>query len=577
MRKILQITGALLLGMMVLTAHAEPADDFLKAYFLLQDGDTAERGGESAKAIEKYSAALKILRTIKRRSPDWNPNIIAYRTKYCMDHIAKAGGKVEPEDTSAEPEPGPTPAPTPAPPVDNGQPVRTVPEGVTPAPTPDLERPAPVGAPSDRVSALERELEQSRTDLKKLQTEKSDLETRLRKAEEDLRTVALPTDERVKALMKDNDTLKQKLSDAERKVLSAPTSSDSVASLKQELTKAQAALDNLKKENERLTAANEALKKDLDDTRTQLKTALSSAASTTTPAELQTLQKENALLRSIVDRQFQEDAKRTSARDTLATELKELGTRTEAIKAQVDILSSPLTPLTDAEKDLLKTPAATLRESSDPKTLVGSVSANKGPGTATPAGDTAPKLTGDNAVLAADAKRLYATGDFNGAATKYEQIIQAEPNNLFALSNLGVIRFRQDKLDEAAKHLSAALAIDSQDAFSLSVLGVVYYRQQKYDEASIKLQTALVLAPNNHETHNYLGITYSAKGFQDAAEKELLKALELKPDYGDAHFNLAVVYASQNPPSVELARKHYKRALDLGVAKDAELEKLLIK
>ncbi len=550
MRKFSHLIGVLALIFAVLPLRAETADDFLKAYFLLQDGDAAEKGGETPKAIEKYTAALKILRTIKRKNPDWNPNIIAYRSKYCTEHIIKAGGKIEPEDTAVEPEPAPTPTPSvlaPAP--EPGKPVNTVPNGVTPAPAPSAadDKPLPVGStPADRIANLEHELSQARSDLQKVQNEKSDIETRLRRAEADLRSSKLPTDERVKAL-------------------------------KDELTKTQAALDATRKENEQLKADNDALKKDLDETRTQLKTATSSAASTIAPEVLQTLTKENALLRSIVDRQFQEDAKRNAARDTLAVELKELGSRTEAIRAQIEILQTPLTPLSNDEKLLLKTPSTTLRPTDDPNKLSGVVTANKTTDTSTGGGDSGMKLSGDNTVLAADAKRLFASGDINGAAAKYELILQTEPKNLFALSNLGVIRFRQDKIDEAAANLSAALAIDPQDAFSLSVLGIVQYRQGKFDDAVSSLTRAISLAPTNFETHNYLGITYSQKGYQEAAEKELLKALELKPDYGDAHFNLAVVYASQNPPSVELARKHYKTAIEMGVPKDAELEKLLVK
>ncbi len=105
----------------------------------------------------------------------------------------------------------------------------------------------------------------------------------------------------------------------------------------------------------------------------------------------------------------------------------------------------------------------------------------------------------------------------------------------------------------------------------------MHYRQQKYDEAISVLTQAIAINPNNPETHNYLGITYSQKGYQEAAEKELLKAIELQADYPDAHFNLAFVFAHQTPASIELARKHYKRALDLGVASDPELDKLLNK
>jgi Tfp pilus assembly protein PilF len=60
-----------------------------------------------------------------------------------------------------------------------------------------------------------------------------------------------------------------------------------------------------------------------------------------------------------------------------------------------------------------------------------------------------------------------------------------------------------------------------------------------------------------------------------AAEAELQKALELKPDYGIAHFNLALMMLEQRPPSIELAKRHYEKALSLGVAKDEVVEQRL--
>ena len=53
------------------------------------------------------------------------------------------------------------------------------------------------------------------------------------------------------------------------------------------------------------------------------------------------------------------------------------------------------------------------------------------------------------------------------------------------------------------------------------------------------------------------------------------KAISLEPEYAEAHFNLAVFYLQRNPPAVELARRHYQRALDLGAAPDPDVAKQL--
>ncbi|MDD2706647.1 MAG: tetratricopeptide repeat protein [Verrucomicrobiae bacterium] len=613
MRKLIFLTGLLTAAFAVSTLHAESADDFLQAYFQIQDGDAAEKGGDTAKAAEKFTGALKILRKIKQATPDWNPNIIAYRIKYCTDHITKNSGTIPPEEAVSNEQ-----KPTEVSPPISKDPVNTVPLNAAPPPADQVET-AGTAVPirdgtSEKVAALEKALDRSKNDMKKLQEEKSDLESQLRQAEKKLqeekariedqfrktekklqdekasleeqlgkaekavKTSTASSDERVQELLKENKSLKDRLAEAETKLNNIPSSTEEITSLRSELAKAQAKIETLQRDNDRLQASNESLKKELEQTRTQLKTASSntSVSPDINPEILQMLQKENSLLRAIVDRHYQEDARRTEARDKISKELAELGNRATTIQTQLEIIKTPLTPLTEDEKHLLKTPPATLRiVSDDPTKFNAVVKASKS--SDSPPEDPYAKLTGESATLANEAKALFLRNDIQGAAGKYEKILQIEPRNVFALSNLGVIRFRQERLAEGEKLLREALTMAPKDAFSLSVLGIVLYQEQKYDEAVSVLTQAVAVDAQNPEPHNYLGIAYSQKGYQEAAEKELLKAIELKPNYSDAHFNLAVVYASQNPPSIELARKHYKKATSLGMAKDPELEKLLRK
>ncbi len=97
----------------------------------------------------------------------------------------------------------------------------------------------------------------------------------------------------------------------------------------------------------------------------------------------------------------------------------------------------------------------------------------------------------------------------------------------------------------------------------------------QYENAIDALERSLAIDPNNASAHNYLGCACSQKGWEEVAEKEFRKAIEIDETFADAHFNLALLLAMEKPPSTELARRHYNRALELGIAKDARLEKLL--
>jgi len=178
----------------------------------------------------------------------------------------------------------------------------------------------------------------------------------------------------------------------------------------------------------------------------------------------------------------------------------------------------------------------------------------------------------DTAQQAAD---LFKMKRYDEAADKYQTIINKYPESLYAWSNLGVVRFQQGNLDEALKALQQAVKLSPTDSFSYANLGIVYYEMKQYENAIDALNAAKALDPNDAKVRNYLGCACSQKGWQEAAEKEFLKAIELDPNFGDAHFNLALVYATEKPPLIEMARKQYKLAQELGIAKDDRLEKLL--
>jgi tetratricopeptide (TPR) repeat protein len=186
-----------------------------------------------------------------------------------------------------------------------------------------------------------------------------------------------------------------------------------------------------------------------------------------------------------------------------------------------------------------------------------------------------PAVPPDLIGLARDAKEQFERGNYREAEKIYEKALAKAPSNLYVLSNLGVVRFRQQKYKLAIEAFNKAVAIAPEDDFSHCTMGIVRYQMGEFDNAIQALTRALAINPKNATAHNYLGITASQKGWQEAAQKELETATELDPNYADAHFNLAVVFGTQSPPNKDEARKHYKRAIELGAEPDSALEQLI--
>jgi Flp pilus assembly protein TadD len=242
----------------------------------------------------------------------------------------------------------------------------------------------------------------------------------------------------------------------------------------------------------------------------------------------------------------------------LGDRLAQLEAQLAAVRAQLDVYEAHKVPFTPEELALLSRPPITLVEpqSAPPRRSVS---------------DLAPASVG----LALQAKRDYAAHQLDAAERNYAEVVRQNPKSVAALANLAAVQIEQDHLPAAETNILQAIALAPDDSNCLTVLGQLKFQQRKFDEALEALTRAAKLDPKNAEIQNFLGLALSEKGLRGPAETALRKALALQENFGSAHNNLAMIYVSQQPPAVELARWHYKKALDAGHPRNPELEKLL--
>jgi Flp pilus assembly protein TadD/uncharacterized coiled-coil DUF342 family protein len=401
------------------------------------------------------------------------------------------------------------------------------------------------------------------------------------------------SEHRVAVLLAENTELKEKLATAEQAVREVsedkPKKEQELADARKQLEDLRAQLEASQKQNKDFEVAVASLRSQLEDTSSQLEKAKLTGANADETAKLT---RENQILRNIVVRERQEEARREQAKKLMLAEFDKLKIKSDTLNEQVALLAQPVTKLTDEELALLRQPVISISDES-PNTVKASFTYAK-PSTGNQPGEPIVETT-DNAAppeanlqngfkpdvptdlvdTAKQAKENFDQGKYHAAERQYQELLTKSPNNLYSLSNLGVVYFRTGKLKAAELTLKKAVAIAPKDEFAHTTLGIVYYRQSKFDDALNELTKSLAINPKSAAAHNYLGITASQKGWQEAAEKEMLEAIAVKPDYADAHFNLAVIYATASPPSKELAKRHYTKATELGAEPDASLEKLL--
>ena len=417
------------------------------------------------------------------------------------------------------------------------------------------------------TTALRREKEAVETRLKSLNGTLSNLRQENDKLAKRLAATQSKTDK-----LKPNDDLAKRLQ-------AVTTELQSLKSANHSLAVENAALENKLRELAARQTRHGA--QALADTSAPLSSKAKAREERAEKAQVKRLERERDQLRKQLDAANQALAAKAKEQKTASSPA--LQRQVASMQARLDALDAKKTPYTTEELALLKGPEIQLvslvpsaggGSESSKKPDAGGSSGEKP--AAKPAKRSLSQLPAGAGPLVMQAERDFAARRFAEAEAKYLEVLRMDEANPYTLANLAATQMEQDHYDAAESSLKKALQAEPDDAFSLSLLGRLKVKQKKFDEAFEALSRSVKLDPQSAETQNYLGIVLSEKGQRAPAEAAFRKAIQLAPGYAVAHFNLAVAYATQQPPFFELARLHYRKALNGGHPKSEELEKLLV-
>jgi len=139
------------------------------------------------------------------------------------------------------------------------------------------------------------------------------------------------------------------------------TEAEEIVGVKQQVTQLQQQLAESQKQNQYLVARIAELWVQLDATGAQLQSAKLTGKNSD---ETDRLMRENELLRNIVVRERQEEARREEARKLMLAELDRLKIKSEALNRQIDFLARPVTKLSSEEISLLRQPVVSVSDQS---------------------------------------------------------------------------------------------------------------------------------------------------------------------------------------------------------------------
>lgn len=179
--------------------------------------------------------------------------------------------------------------------------------------------------------------------------------------------------------------------------------------------------------------------------------------------------------------------------------------------------------------------------------------------------------------IAEEGAKAVASQNWEKARELYLKLVNEAPENALGYANLGVAEHQLGNLLAASGNLRKSLEINPSIAQNWQTLGIIHYERDELELAISSLTRAIHEDPSDARSRLYLAAVIRSYGWIEASITELERAVETDPKFADAHYNLAVTYLETNPPRLELARRHYYSAIDLGAEPSAEVESVFEK
>ena len=173
--------------------------------------------------------------------------------------------------------------------------------------------------------------------------------------------------ERVQVLVTENSDLKTKLAAAEKTVREIsedkPKKEQEVAEVKRQVEQLRQQLAASQKQNKEFEVTVAELRTQLEEASSELEKAKLTG---TNAAETARLTQENEMLRRIVMRERQEEARREQAKKLMLAEFEKLQIKSDTLNQQIELLAQPVTKLTEAELALLRQPVVAVSDVNPP-------------------------------------------------------------------------------------------------------------------------------------------------------------------------------------------------------------------
>ncbi len=156
------------------------------------------------------------------------------------------------------------------------------------------------------------------------------------------------------------------------------------------------------------------------------------------------------------------------------------------------------------------------------------------------------RIAGGAAVVALAACAWVQTGYWRDSGRLYERALAVTSDNWLMQNNLGVVRVREGRIDEAVRHYAEALRIAPGFAMANFNLGEILLLKGEVARSGRYLERAAAIAPGNAVVRLVLGTALARQGRTDEALFHLREAARLDPGNPEIRRTLEMVLARQD-------------------------------
>ncbi|RMD89217.1 MAG: tetratricopeptide repeat protein [Calditrichaeota bacterium] len=145
-------------------------------------------------------------------------------------------------------------------------------------------------------------------------------------------------------------------------------------------------------------------------------------------------------------------------------------------------------------------------------------------------------------LLSSRASALMIQGQYAEAEKLFEQVVRLDSTDALAFLNLGSVKMKLGKTDEAIAALIRCLQLKSSQSVAHMLLGRIYSQKNEPKMAEKHYRAALRADPQNDEAHFGLASLLRKQSRYEEALLHFKRVLEITPGYYPARVFLAVCY-----------------------------------